>query len=59
MKVETVAVITRHRVGATRKVSLPGLTRQSIKLRKKTFRRGWITGSSPVMTIFPGDDDLN
>src|ERR1700685_63404 len=31
--------------------SLPGLTRQSINLHESHFRRGWITGSSPVMTI--------
>src|SRR5262245_50636498 len=32
------------------KLSLPGLTRQSIRLRKKFLRTGWIRGSSPRMT---------
>jgi hypothetical protein len=32
--------------------SLPGLTRQSIALRKKFLRRGWMRGSSPRMTSY-------
>jgi hypothetical protein len=31
--------------------SCPGLIRASIHLRNNFFRRGWITGSSPVMTV--------
>src|SRR5262249_61670515 len=31
--------------------SLPGLTRQSIPLRKSFSRRGWMRGSSPRMTM--------
>jgi hypothetical protein len=51
MKVESEAAIARRRVGATRRLSLPGLTRQSINLPEKLLRRRWITGSSPVRTI--------
>jgi hypothetical protein len=38
---------------------MPDLIRASINFRNRLFQRGWITGSSPVMTISTGDDDLN
>src|SRR5712664_3080969 len=34
--------------------SCPDLIRASINLRNKFFQRGWVTGSSPVMTISIG-----
>src|SRR5262249_57084819 len=40
----------RNRMCAKCKSSLPGLTGQSIHLRKKLLRRRWMRGSSPRMT---------